>query len=62
MFVAFGLMADNWFIAALGNLTFLVMAIRAKKEEASLIEKFGDEYHEYMKKTGRYLPKLGGNS
>jgi protein-S-isoprenylcysteine O-methyltransferase Ste14 len=58
MFVAFGMMADNWFIAVLGLLAFIGMAIRAPKEEANLIEKFGDEYREYMKHTGRFLPKL----
>ena len=61
MFVAFGMMADNWFIATLGILTFILMAIRTPKEEANLIEKFGDEYREYMKRTGRFFPKLGGN-
>jgi len=58
MFVAFGMMADSWFIAALGLLAFIAMAIRTPKEEANLIEKFGDEYREYMKHTGRFLPKL----
>ncbi|HUE98726.1 MAG TPA: isoprenylcysteine carboxylmethyltransferase family protein [Anaerolineales bacterium] len=58
MFIAFGMMADNWFIAALGVLAFLAMAIRTPKEEANLIEKFGDEYREYMKQTGRYFPKF----
>ena len=58
LFISFGMMADNWFIAALGVLTFVLMAIRTPKEEANLIEKFGDEYREYMKRTGRYLPKL----
>jgi len=59
MFVAFGMMADNWFIALLGILTFILMAVRTPKEEANLIEKFGDEYREYMKHTGRFFPKLG---
>ena len=58
MFIAFGMMADSWFIAALGVLTFILMAIRTPKEEANLIAKFGDEYREYMKRTGRFLPKL----
>jgi protein-S-isoprenylcysteine O-methyltransferase Ste14 len=62
LFVAFGMMADNWFIAGLGILTFILMAIRTPKEEANLIEKFGDEYREYMKRTGRFFPKLGGSS
>ncbi|MBV6451902.1 MAG: hypothetical protein MHPDNHAH_02649 [Anaerolineales bacterium] len=58
MFVSFGMMADNWFIALLGILTFIAMAIRTPKEEANLVEKFGDEYRAYMKRTGRFLPKL----
>ena len=58
MFLAFGMMADNWFIATLGVLAFIAMAIRTPKEEANLIEKFGDEYRSYMKRTGRFLPKF----
>lgn len=58
LFIAFGMMADNWFIATLGVLAFIGMAIRTPKEEANLIEKFGDEYREYMKNTGAFLPKL----
>jgi protein-S-isoprenylcysteine O-methyltransferase Ste14 len=62
LFISFGMMADNWFIAALGILAFIGMAIRTPKEEANLIEKFGDEYREYMKRTGRFFPKFGSNS
>lgn len=58
MFIAFGMMADNWFIAALGVLAFIAMATRTPKEEANLIAKFGDPYREYMKRTGRYFPKI----
>lgn len=58
MFISLGLVADNWFIAALGILAFVAMAIRTPREEANLIEKFGDEYREYMKHTGRFLPKF----
>lgn len=58
MFLAFAMMADNWFIGLMAVLTFIVMAIRTPKEEANLIEKFGDEYREYMKHTGAFLPKL----
>ncbi|MBX3038412.1 MAG: isoprenylcysteine carboxylmethyltransferase family protein [Anaerolineales bacterium] len=58
LFISFGMMADNWFIALLGILAFVAMAVRTPKEEANLIEKFGDEYREYMKRTGRFLPKL----
>jgi protein-S-isoprenylcysteine O-methyltransferase Ste14 len=58
LFVSLGMIADNGFIAALGALAFIPVALRAPKEEANLIEKFGDEYREYMKRTGRYFPKL----
>jgi protein-S-isoprenylcysteine O-methyltransferase Ste14 len=58
LFIAFGMMADNWFIALLGILAFIAMASRTPKEEANLVEKFGDEYRAYMKRTGRYFPKL----
>src|SRR3990172_8352529 len=34
IFVSFGMMADNWFIAALGILAFIAMAFRTRKEEA----------------------------
>ncbi len=59
LFISFGMMADNWFIAGLGVLAFIGMAVRTPKEEANLIEKFGDEYREYMKRTGRFFPKVG---
>jgi protein-S-isoprenylcysteine O-methyltransferase Ste14 len=58
LFIAFGMMADNWFIALLGILAFIAMAIRTPKEEANLIEKFGDEYRDYMKRTGAFFPKI----
>lgn len=58
LYVSFGLMSDNWFIILMGIVAFIAMAIRTPKEEANLIEKFGDEYREYMKRTGRFLPRL----
>jgi protein-S-isoprenylcysteine O-methyltransferase Ste14 len=58
LFVSLGLMADNWFMMMLGALAFTVMVIRTPKEEASLIEKFGDEYRNYMKTTGAFFPKF----
>jgi protein-S-isoprenylcysteine O-methyltransferase Ste14 len=58
LFVIFGMIADNWFIGLLGILAFIAMAIRTPKEEANLIAKFGDEYREYVKRTGRFLPRI----
>ena len=59
LIASFGLIADNWFIILFGALAFVLMAIRTPKEEANLVEKFGDEYRTYMKRTGRFLPKIG---
>ena len=56
--VSFGIVADNWFIAGLGVLAFVLMAVRTPAEEANLIAKFGDEYRIYMERTGRFLPRL----
>jgi protein-S-isoprenylcysteine O-methyltransferase Ste14 len=61
-YISFGLIADNWFIGLMGVLAFIAMAIRTPKEEANLIEKFGNEYREYMKRTGRFFPKFGGSA
>ncbi len=36
----------------------ILLLLRLDKEEAMLIEKFGEDYREYMLKTGRLLPKL----
>ncbi len=42
--------------ASLSVLSMLL--VRLPKEEEKLIERFGDEYREYMKRTGRLLPRL----
>lgn len=60
-FLSFGLIADNWFLMFLGMLTFIIMAIRTPREEQNLIEKFGEEYVNYMGRTGRFFPRIGGN-
>ena len=32
--------------------------VRIGEEEAVLVEKFGDNYHDYLKRTGRFLPEI----
>jgi protein-S-isoprenylcysteine O-methyltransferase Ste14 len=58
MFIAFATIADNWFIAVLAIFALILLAARVPNEEAHLIEKFGDEYRQYIKRTGRFLPRL----
>ncbi len=37
-----------------------VMWKRTPREEAMLLDRFGDEYVDYCARTGRFLPRLGG--
>jgi protein-S-isoprenylcysteine O-methyltransferase Ste14 len=39
-------------------MTSLEVASRVNFEETLMIEFFGSQYREYMKKTGRLLPKI----
>ncbi len=50
----------NWLIGLcwLGMTTLEIMS-RIGFEEALMLEYFGDQYREYMKHTGRFLPKVG---
>jgi protein-S-isoprenylcysteine O-methyltransferase Ste14 len=57
-FLGIILMAANWLIALCGGIALTMLALRTPREEAQLVEKFGDEYRGYMAHTGRYLPKL----
>ena len=40
-------------------LIFAVIGIRVPREEQAMLEEFGDDYRQYMKMTGRILPKFG---
>ena len=49
----------NWLIGLCWiGMTILEVASRIGFEESLMIEFFGEQYHEYMKKTGRLLPKF----
>ena len=53
------LLTLNWFIGLCGIAIILsVIAIRVPEEERLLVDQFGDEYREYMQRTGRLLPRL----
>ncbi len=58
MFFAFALMASNWFIALATSVVLTMLLIRLPKEESKLIERFGDNYRQYMQRTGKLLPRL----
>ena len=58
-FVSLSLVAANWFIGLASMLALAMLLVRLPKEGEKLIERFGDEYREYMKRTGRLLPRTG---
>jgi protein-S-isoprenylcysteine O-methyltransferase Ste14 len=50
---------QNWIAGFSMLVTFLPEYLyRPRVEERMMIEHFGDEYRQYMERTGRYLPKL----
>ncbi|MBI5759018.1 MAG: isoprenylcysteine carboxylmethyltransferase family protein [Planctomycetales bacterium] len=55
--LATSLTTANWFIAVTGVCAMVLLTIRTDREEAKLIERFGDEYRSYMQRTGRFWPK-----
>jgi protein-S-isoprenylcysteine O-methyltransferase Ste14 len=59
-FAGFSLLTANWFIGLAGLLALAVLMVRTPIEEAKLIERFGDEYRAYMRRTGRFLPRWLG--
>jgi len=52
-------LSANWLIgSAWLGMTILELASRIRFEEGIMLEYFGDQYREYMKTTGKLLPKL----
>jgi protein-S-isoprenylcysteine O-methyltransferase Ste14 len=56
--LANSLVTANWFLFVTGSVVFVLLVVRTRKEEDRLIERFGDDYREYMKRTGRFFPRL----
>ncbi len=56
--VANFLLTANWFLALTGGIILGLLGLRTRIEEEKLIERFGEDYREYMKRTGRFLPRL----
>lgn len=64
MYVGFGLLGitwllftDNWTVGAvLVGFVLFIGVVRVPHEERVLIDHFGDDYREYMARTGRFFP------
>ncbi|MFM9965469.1 MAG: methyltransferase family protein [Planctomycetaceae bacterium] len=48
----------NWFVGLAGCIPFGFIVARTRIEEAKLIERFGDEYRDYMLRVGRFFPRI----
>ena len=57
-FVSLSLLTANWIFVSACVLTFAGLLWRIPREEQMMIETFGNEYKEYMKRTGRFFPKF----
>jgi len=58
-FLGFCLLSSNGFMILMTLGGAVILANRTPIEEARLIERFGDDYRQYMTKTGRYFPQWG---
>ena len=59
--MSLGLVAANWTSFVLAALGTLIVLIRTRREERMMLQHFGDEYREYIKRTGRLLPSGANN-
>ena len=48
----------NWFLFLTGLIPFAFIVVRTRIEEEKLIDRFGEEYRDYMAKTGRFWPRF----
>jgi protein-S-isoprenylcysteine O-methyltransferase Ste14 len=54
--MSLGLVAANWMPFVFAAMSALNFMLRIRPEEKMMLQQFGDEYREYMKRTGRLLP------
>ncbi len=57
--LAQALMLHNWLVGPAFLVVFIPFyLVRVPREERMMIEQFGDEYREYMRRTGRMIPPM----
>ena len=57
--IAQGLLLQNWLAGWIFLIAFIPMyLVRAPKEEQMMLDNFGEEYRNYISRTGRIIPRL----
>lgn len=56
--IALALLNANWIFVALAILMIAGILVHIPREEKLMLEAFGDEYQAYIRRTGKYFPKL----
>ncbi len=52
------LVSANWIFIVVAAVVTSVFFLRVPREEQMLLTQFGEEYREYMQRTGRFFPRL----
>jgi protein-S-isoprenylcysteine O-methyltransferase Ste14 len=55
--MSLGIALGTWLVPVSAGLMFTLLALRTRTEERYLLERFGDQYRDYMKRVGRFFPK-----
>ena len=56
--IANTLITANGFLAITGTTAFLAIVARTSIEERKLVDRFGNDYVDFMRRTGRFLPRI----
>lgn len=59
LMISVTLLSANWLIGLSGLLAMTLLLIRTGKEEQMLVDRFGQDYRDYMATTGRFIPRIG---
>jgi protein-S-isoprenylcysteine O-methyltransferase Ste14 len=57
-FFGLSLITAKWILLLFTILAFVLLSLRTPVEEAKLGERFGEEYRQYSRRTGRFFPKI----
>lgn len=58
LFTGLGLISSSAFLLAGAFLALVLVTIRLPKEEAELEKRFGQAYRDYVRRTGRFFPRI----